>query len=130
MKIINLFCPVCIIGCLIIGGLGCSGIRIAQYQVDTEIQIGDKVIGSPRFIVADDQETTLDWETYRFSVNAVKDTKGTFVVETRLLEKNDTKGYRLLTSPVFVTEPGMSAQMETGQESSTDYRIKVTITEK
>jgi hypothetical protein len=130
MKRINLFWTVCIIACLIIGGLGCSGIRIAQYQIDTEIQIGDKSIVSPRFIVANDQEATLDWDTYRFSVNAVKETNGDFIVETRLLEKNDTKGYRLLASPVFVTVPGMSAQMETGQDSSTDYRIKVTVTEK
>ena len=129
MKRIHLFGTVCIIACLIMGGLGCSGIRIAQYQIDTEIQVGDKVIGSPRFIVADNQETTLDWDIYRFSVNAVKETKGNFVVETQLLEKNETKGYRLLASPVFVTEPGMSAQMETGQESSTDYRIKITVTE-
>ena len=130
MKLINLFWTVCIIACLIMGGLGCSGIRIAQYQIDTEIQVGDKVIGSPRFIVADDQEATLDWDTYRFSVNAVKERKGNFIVATRLLGKDETKGYSLLASPVFVTEPGMSAQMETGQECSTNYRIKVTVTEK
>ena len=44
--------------------------------------------------------------------------------------KNETKGYQRLASPVFVTKPGMSAQMETGKDNSTDYRIKVTVTEK
>ncbi|MBI9091627.1 MAG: hypothetical protein JEZ12_20650 [Desulfobacterium sp.] len=130
MRKLNYVWTFCIISCLILGGVGCSGIRIAQYQVDTEIQVDDNIIGTPQFIVANNQEATIDWDIYRFSVHAVKETKGNFLVKTWLFEKNKTKDYRLLTSPEFVTEPGMSAQMETGTDSSTDYRIKVTVTEK
>ncbi|MCP4120009.1 MAG: hypothetical protein GY737_32360 [Desulfobacteraceae bacterium] len=92
--------------------------------------MGDEIIGTPQFVVADNQEATMEWDSYRFSVNAVKETTGNFVVETRLLEKSETKSDQLLASPVFVTTPGMSAQMETGKDNSTDYRIKVTVTEK
>ena len=58
----NIFWTFCIIGCLILGGMGCSGIRIAQYQVDTEIQVGDEIIGTPQFIVADNEEATMEWD--------------------------------------------------------------------